>query len=522
VAVKLRGVNYLSKIIDPNEAAKMVNDNDIVWIVSAGGGINDPYCVLKSIEERFLQTGFPRNLEIWHSSGIGDKNGGGTDRFAHEGMVKRVIGSHWPWCPRISKMVDENKVEGYVLPQGVMVQLAREIAGGRPGLVSHVGLGTFIDPRLEGGRLNKVSNKELSEVIELCGKEWLFYKSFPIDITILRGTTADEDGNITFEHEGVVLEAISAVQAAKNSGGRVIAQVKRITQRGLLDPRNVKVPGILVDAVVVDSAQMQSAITIYDSTFTGETKIPLNEMMKIPFNERKIVARRAAMELYPHSVVNLGFGIADGVALVAAEEGISKNVTFTLEQGVIGGVPAHGINFGLSINPTAIIDEPYQFDWYDGGGLDIAFLSFAELDSEGNVNVSRFGDKIIGVGGFINISQNSKKVVFCGTFSASGLVMEVSEGRLKIVKEGNKKKFVNSIRQVSFSGKYARQAGQNVLYVTERAVFELKPEGLVLTEIAPGIDLENNILRNMDFKPIISKDIKEMDPRIFNIDIMGL
>lgn len=511
----------MAKIIPASEVGRYIHDNDTLWIVSSGGGINDPYKILENIEKSYLENGHPKDLTLCHASGIGDKNGGGSDRFSHRGMTRKVIGSHWVWSPNISRMAANNELEAYTLPQGVMTQLARCIAGGKPGLISHVGLGTYLDPRIEGGKMNTCCKEDLSEVIQLRGQEWMFYKSFPIQVAIMRGTTADEDGNITFEHEGVVLEAVSAAQAAKNSGGIVIVQVKRLTKRGTMDPKMVKVPGILVDYIVVDPNQKQSSITDYEPSFTGEVRAPDEQKDAMPMGARKIVARRAAQELFPGAVVNLGFGIPDGVASVAGEEGISDNITLTVEQGVIGGVPAQGINFSFGHNPQAIIDETYQFDWYDGGGLDLTFLSFAEMDCEGNVNVSKFGGRVVGVGGFANISQNAKKVVFCATFSSSGLEIGVENGKLKILREGRFTKMRKQVEQISFSGKFARLKGQNVMFVTERAVFELRQEGVVLTEIAPGIDLEKDVLTLMDFRPIISDHLKRMDEAIFLNQPMG-
>lgn len=505
----------MTKVMTAEQAVGLVKDRDTVWVVCSGGRINEPALVLKKLEERFLQTQHPAQLTLCHSSGIGDKNGAGSDRFGHDGMVRRVIGSHWVWSPRICKMALDNKIEAYTLPQGVMVQLAREIAGGKPGLISHVGLGTYIDPRIEGGKMNEACKEDLVEVLQMNGKEWLYYRSFPINVVILRGTTADEDGNISMEHEGIVLEHTSAAQAAKNSGGIVIAQVKRLTKRGTLDPKSIKIPGIYVDAVVVDPEQTQSMITDYNPAYTGEIRQPEGEAVFMPLNERKIVARRASMELFEGAVVNLGFGIPDGVANVANEEGLADRITLTVEQGIVGGVPALGVDFSLGNNPQAILDEPYQFDFYDGGGLDLTFLSFAELDPDGNVNVSKFGNRVVGVGGFVNISQNAKKVVFCATFTSSGLAVVIHDKKLQIMQEGKFHKFVPKVKQISFSGKRAQQTGQKVLYVTERAVFELQECGLVLTEIAPGIDLKRDILDCMAFQPIISKDLKLMDARIF-------
>jgi propionate CoA-transferase len=503
--------------MEASQATKLIKDGDCVWVVSCGGGINEPSLILEKLEASFLESGHPSNLLLCHSSGIGDKNGGGSDRFSHPGMVRKVIGSHWSWSPRIQQMALNNEIEAYVLPQGVMVQLAREIAGGKPGLISHVGLGTFIDPRIEGGAINKISKDELSKVIEIDGNEYLFYKSFPIDVTILRGTTADEDGNISFEHEGLILEGISAAQAAKNSGGIVIAQVKRVVKRGMLKATEIRVPGILVDAVVLDPNQRVSFKTDYNPSLSGEYKIPLEgSMERMPLNERKVIAKRAAMELYENAKVNLGFGMPDGVASVVGEENLSDYITLTVEQGIVGGVPASGTDFGIAYNANAIIEEPYQFDWYDGGGLDLAVLSFAEIDKEGNVNVSKFGDRVSGVGGFINISQNAKQVVFVGTFTTAGLKEKVDNNKLEILSEGKVNKLVDKVSQISFSGEYAKMKQQKVLYVTERAVFELTKDGIMLIEVAPGIDIDKDVLAQMEFKPLISKQIKIMDPDIFS------
>jgi len=512
----------MGRVMTAEQAAALIKDEDTLWVISMGNGVGEPGKVLEAIEKRFVATGHPRALTLVHPSGMGDGKGSGDDLFAHEGMVRRAIGGHFGLAPKLSQMIIDGKVEGYVVPQGVMAQLPRAIAGGRPGLITHVGLGTFLDPRQEGGRLSDRSRAELVKVIHLEGKEWLFYKSFPVNAAVIRGTTADEDGNITMEHEGTVYEALPLAQAAKNSGGIVIAQVKRLTTRNSLDPRMVEVPGILVDAVVVEPRQMQSCEVAYNPAYSGEIREPLQNLEPMPLNESKIVVRRAAMELFPGAIVNLGFGMCDGVAAIAAEEGVSDAITLTVEQGVIGGVPATGVNFSMAANPVAIVRQDSQFDWYDGGGLDLTFLSFAEADSHGNVNVSRFANRIIGVGGFTNISQNAKKVVFCGYFSASGLKTAIADGKLQILAEGRFKKMVQRVQQITFSGEYARQKGQSVLYVTERAVFDLRPEGMLLTEIAPGIDLENEILTRMDFKPIVSPNLKQMDSTIFVEKPMGL
>lgn len=512
----------MEKLMSAAEAAMKIGDGACVWLVAGGGGINEPSCFLKAVEERFLETGYPRDLTVCHSAGIGDKMGGGVDRFAHEGMVRKVIGSHWTWSVHMQELAQEEKIEAYVLPQGTMIQMVREIAAGRPGVVTKTGLGTFVDPRVEGGAMNTCSHEALTELVTLCGEEYLLYKSFPVDVSIIRASTADADGNLSFEREGIIPECLAAAQAAKNSGGIVIAQVGRIVERGSLGPMEIRVPGFLVDYVVADPDQRQSVLTDYDPTFTGEYLAgadPVSEnkyeLSPIPMNERKVIARRAAAEIRPGSIVNLGFGVPAGVASVLHEEGRSQEMKLSVEQGITGGIPAGGSDFGLVHFPEVMLEAPAQFDWYDGGGLDLAVLSFAEFDAEGNVNVSRFGNRVNGVGGFINISQSAKKVIFVGTLTAGGLRETFSDGEVRILEEGKIHKAVKDVRQISFSGKYALRKGQTVLYVTERAVFRLTPEGVELTEIAPGIDLEKDVLSQMSFQPVLRGEPKRMEKELF-------
>ncbi len=506
----------MKKRMDAGQAAGLIKDGDCVWLAAGGGGINEPSLVLKALEDSFLKTGHPRNMTLCHSAGVGDKQGGGADRFAHEGMVKRVIGSHWTWSVHMQELAKRELIEAYVLPQGTMTQLPREIAGGRPGVITKIGLGTFVDPRQEAGAMNSRSKDRLMELVELGGQEYLLYRSFPIQAALIRATTADEEGNLAFEEEGILTECLAAAQAAKNAGGIVIAQVKRIVKAGTLKPMSIRVPGILVDAVVEDPAQRQSVQTDYDPALSGEYRIPLEgKLAPMGFDERKLIARRAALEIHPNSVVNLGFGIPAGVASVLQEEGRGEEVKLSVEQGITGGIPALGSNFGLVYNPEVILDAPAQFDWYDGGGLDAAILSFAEFDSQGNVNVSSFGDRVNGVGGFINISQSAKKVLFVGTMTAGGFRAGIKEGKLEVVCEGKVKKAVPRVRQICFSGAYALKQGQQVMYITERAVFRLTEKGVMLEEIAPGIDLERDVLGRMGFKPLISSRLRTMDSRIF-------
>lgn len=513
----------MGKVMSAREAAAMIQDESCVWLVAGGGGINEPYYFLKELEQHFLETGHPGNLTLCHSAGIGDKEGGGADRFAHEGMVRKVIGSHWTWSVNMQELARQEKIEAYVLPQGTMIQMAREIAGKRPGLITKVGLGTFVDPRVEAGAMNRRSGEKLVDVVEFFGEEYLMYKSFPIQVSIIRATTADEDGNLTFEREGIIPECLAAAQAARNSGGIVIVQVKRVVKRGTLKPLDIRVPGFLVDAVVVDPMQRQSMMTEYDPAMSGECRMILEDKLEpMKLTERKVIARRAAMEVRKGDIVNLGFGMPAGVASVINEEGAYDYMKLSVEQGITGGIPASGSDFGLVYNPEVILEAPCQFDWYDGGGLDLAVLSFAEFDKEGNVNVSRFGDRVNGVGGFINISQSARKVIFVGTMTAGGFRTGFDETGMKIAVEGKVKKAVDTVAQISFSGRYALKNGQKVMFVTERAVFELTEQGIVLTEIAPGIDLERDVLGQMEFAPVVSENLKEMSGELFRAGKMGL
>jgi propionate CoA-transferase len=511
------------RVVTADQAATLVATGDTVLIGGSGAGHSVPDTLIAAIGRRFLAEGEPRNLTALHPVGLGDRGTRGVDHLAHPGLLKRVVTGTLVDSPSVVRMAAANEIEAYTLPQGCLSQLTREMAAGRPGLTTHVGLHTFVDPRLGGGRQSEKATEHLVELRTIDGKEYLFFKSFHVDVALVRGTTADEDGNITMEHEAVFGEMISMAQAARNAGGIVIAQVKRMALRGTLPPKQVKIPGMLVDLIVVDPGQTQTFFTAHDPAYAGEIKVPLGNIAALPFSVRKVVARRGALELYSGAICNLGSGISTGIASLAAEENAIDGVVLTNEQGLIGGVPATGNEPGAGRNYQAMVDQPYQFDFYDGGGLDLAFLSFAEVDEACNVNVSRFGDRIVGPGGFINISQNAKTMIFSGTFTAGGLDISWPDGRTKIAREGAEKKFVGKVQQVTYSGALAAQNGQRAFYITERAVFRRNEAGrLELIEIAPGVDLERDIFAQMQFRPDVSRDLKEMDARIFHPEAMGL
>lgn len=510
------------RVVTAEEAAAIIADGAHVLVSGSGGGHAIPEKVLEAIEARYLAAKAPKALTLIHVVGLGDRATKGVARFCHDGMLKRSITSALIDSPVMIPMAFDDRIESYTLPQGVMSMMMRDMAAGRPGHITRTGLHTFVDPRHGGARQSPSAKEDLVELMTIDGKEYLRFKPFPIDVAILRGTTADEDGNVSMEQEAIFGEMLSSAQATRRNGGKVIVQVKRMAKRGTIPAKSVKIPGILVDYVVVDPEQRQTYATEYNPAYAGELKVPLHALKRLPFDTRKIVARRAAMEIVPGAICNLGAGISTGISAVATEEAILDDIVLTNEQGFIGGAPLTGVDSGASQNYDAIVDQPYQFDFYDGGGLDIAFLSFAEVDPAGNVNISRFGSKIVGIGGFVNISQNAKHVVFSGTFTSGGLEVATGDGSLRIVKEGRHRKFVEQIDQICYNARFAAEEGRTALFVTERAVFRVVARGLELIEVAPGIDIDRDILRNMAFRPLIPAQPRLMDTRLFKAEPMGL
>lgn len=506
----------MAQVITPQQAAALIKDGSTVALSGFGlACVNEE--TLIAVEERFLAEAAPRDLTVVHASAVGNRRDKGMSHWGHRGLIKRWIGGIAIASPGLAKLIQEDGCQAYNLPQGVITQLYREIAAKRPGVITKVGLGTFVDPRVEGARMSPSSTDDVVQVIELAGEEWLFYPSFPVDVALIRGTVADEHGNLTLEHEGLKLEVLPIAQAARNSGGIVIAQVESIAAAGSLDPNLVKVPGILVDYLVVSQPEnhFQTENTHYNPSFSGQLRVPLEAITPIPLSERKVIARRSAMELRPGAVLNLGVGIPCDVGTVAAEEGISDQIMLTTEAGAIGGVPAGLKDFGHAYNPEALVDMHSQFDFYDGGGLDCAVLGLAQADRHGNVNVSKFNGRVAGCGGFIDICQSAKTLIFAGTFTAGGLEVEVAGGEVKVVTEGKAHKFLLDVEQITFSGTYAAQRGQRVLYVTERAVLQLVDGVMTVIEVAPGIDLQRDVLDQMDFTPAVSPTLSPMPAGLF-------
>ena len=514
----------MSKLISAREATRLIPDGATIGF--AGMGLSGwPEEIVCAIRDSFTETGHPRDLNLKQGSSMGDWGGRGVTRFgeAGEGLVTRWAGAHIGSAFKLRDLAVANKLQCHCLPQGVIIHLWREIASGRPGLLTKVGLGTFVDPRLEGGRMNTCTTDELVKLVEFEGEEYLFYKGFKLDVALLRGTIADENGNISFAHESIFNEGLAVATAAKNSGGIVIVQVEYVTKKDTINPKDVKIPGILVDYVVQatdQSACWQAEGVYWEPAFSGHIRKPLSAIEPLPLDDRKVICRRCAMEVSKGDIVNLGLGMPADMSKVIAEEGFLDNITLTSESGMVGGMPSALPNFGSAYNPDAIIEHGSMFDIIDGGGLSMTCLGIGEIDQYGNNNVSKLGSRLTGPGGFINLTRATPKVVFCGSFMGKAELV-IGDGKITVQKEGTIRKFVPDVEQITFAGKYIKQ-DQTVLYVTERCVFRLIDGKMTLIEIAPGIDLEKDILANMGFVPEIAENLKIMDAGIFCEDWGGL
>lgn len=503
------------KFMSAAEAAALIAEGDTIGLVGGGGGLVEASLLHEAVERRFLETGQPTGLTCIHALGIGDRQTRGMNRFAHKGMTKKVVGGHWVWSPKMQQMARDNEIEAYVLPGGVIMQLMREVAAGRPGLITHVGLDTFVDPRLDGGRMNEAARDELVQLIRIDGRDWLRYLPIPIDLALLRGSAADEQGNISLDEEPANLDIYAMAAAAHNSGGKVVFQVREKVANGQLGARQVRIPAAMVDAIVIDPDQRQGYDLVYDPAVSGQRRSQSVKPALPVFSPRLIIARRAQAELFDGAIINYGFGIPDQLAKLVAATGDQDRYFQTIEHGTYGGTLLDGDLFGYAMNPSCMIDGPSQFDFYSGGGLDIAFLGFGQIDRHGHVNVSKLAGNTVGPGGFIDIAQNARKVVFCGTFDTGGSQISVNQGQLEITRPGQIAKLVRDVDQITFSGRQAIRQGQQVIYVTERAVFELRDDGLWLTEIAPGVDMNKDILDKMAFRPQIAGQPKLMEKACF-------
>ncbi len=493
----------LAKVVSREEALRQI-PNGASMAVSGFVGAGHPEYLTSGLEEYFLRTGSPRGLTLYYVAGQGDRGNRGLNHLAHEGLISRVYGGHWNLAPKMGELAATNKIQAYNFPQGVLSVLLREIAAGRPGLITKVGLNTFVDPRNGGGRMNQSTTEDVVRRMSIPEGDFLFYPSIPLNVALIRVTSADLRGNLSVEHEGLIGEILPMAQAVHNRGGIVIAQVERLVGEHK-DPKSVRVPGVFIDYIVEAPQEYhaQTFDTVFNADLVTRNASRLPDPPHLPFSERRLIAERVTREIHPGEIVNLGIGLPEGVASIAAEQNLLDQITLTVEAGPIGGIPASGLSFGCSHSPEAIVDQPAQFDFYDGGGVDVAALGAAEIDQYGNVNVSRMGNRIPGAGGFINISQSAKRLIFCTSFTSGGLEVDWQDGKLVIVKEGKHRKFVRNVQQITFHGPSAVERNQPVLIVTERAVFSLEKEGLILRELAPGIDLQTQILKLMDFTPVI-------------------
>ncbi len=507
------------KVISAEAAVSFVKNGDTLCIGGGGAGHAVPDKLMEALGQRFIKTAFPKKITILHPCGIGENKVRGLNHLAHEGLLDTVIGGFWGNAPKMAALGISGKIKGYNFPQGVLSHLLRAIAGGEKGLLTKTGLHTFADPRYEGGKINSNTKKDLVEVIKINGEELLYYYAMPVNISFIRGSSVDADGNLTMEDEVATFAMLSIAHATKVNGGIVIAQVKTI-KSNKAEPVNVKVPGVLIDYIIEEPSQTMTFITDYEKAFIDREAKYSTDTLKLE-GIKRVIARRAAMELPPKCFVNLGYGMADGIPIVVQEEGMLDDITFMIEQGQTDGIIATGLNFGAMYNPASITDDGYQFDFFHGGGLDICFLGFAQIDRDGNVNASRFGNVFTGCGGFIDISQHTKKIVFCGAFSAKANV-SVHKNGLTINDPGKVKKFLNKVEQVTFNGRQAFKNGQLVLYCTERALFRLTENGIELMEIAQGVDLEKDILSMIEFKPTINPNLKFMDIKIYDLGLLNL
>ncbi len=514
----------MNKVVAAAEAAKLIPDGAVVS-VSSSSGLGCPDLMLKAIGERFAATGHPRNLTTLHPIAAGDMSGiKGVDHIAKPGLLTRIIGGSYPSGPSsaepplIWQMITADALSAYNIPSGILFDMHREAAAKRPGVLTKIGLDTFVDPRREGCAMNRPAAAEpVVKRVTFEGEEWLFFPAIVPDVAIIRATTADERGNLTYEHEGAYLGGLDQALAARNNGGIVIAQVKRVTKEGSLRPHDVRVPGMLVDYVVVDPDQKQTTQTLYDPAISGEIFRPLSSFRVPEFNIQKVIARRVAQELEAGSAVNLGFGISANVPRILMEEGLHGAVTWVIEQGAVGGVPLLDFAFGCASNADAYMPSPYQFTYFQGGGFDASLLSFLEIGADGSVNVSKLAFRphvTAGAGGFVDITARARKVVFSGLYTA-GAQLGVEDGRLVIAKEGKLKKLVQNVEHVTFSGRRAIEQGQDITYVTERCVMRLEPRGVVVTEIAPGADLGRDVLAQAGFPLIVADGLKTMDAALF-------
>ncbi|ATW24010.1 acyl CoA:acetate/3-ketoacid CoA transferase [Candidatus Formimonas warabiya] len=526
-------INNKVPILTADEAVALIPNEAVIYLDGSGNGEREPASLYHALAKRHKETGSPNGLTLIHPNGVGDRTAGSDVGFgvlALPTMIKRLLSGHLGQSPKLADLVDHNEVEAYNFSMGTLSQMMRAAAAKQPGVFTKVGKGTFMDPRQTGGKLNERTKEDLVKVVDVEGEEYLFYRTVSPTVALLRGTTSDMNGYITVEEEvgPAFLDDIAVAQAVHNNGGLVVVQVRRLVKEGTLNPKHVRIPGILVDAVVVDPYQSQSYALKgqpIDNFAAGDLKKPEDGVPPHPLTERKVIVRRSLMEAKPGDIGNIGVGVQTAISGVANEEGIQKDFTLTVETGVIGGAsgPSKGkSNGGEYYNVRAVIPMADSFNFYEGGGLDVAYLSFAQVDNEGNVNVHWFNHKIMGTGGFIHISANAKKVVFGGTMTSGGFKSKVGGGKIEILQEGRFKKFVGKVDQITFSAKEANRVNKPVFYVTERCVFRLTPEGLELIEIAPGIDLEKDILPVMDFKPIISKNLNMMDERFFHDRPMGI